>query len=137
MERLAVESAGEDLKIYREKDTGIYDAMNRAVAHASGRYFFFLNCGDYFEDETVLARVKSEIARAGERNQDVLYRNKRNYRKNVRYVVKHLELYDYVVGSEELTKLSCAAFENGKVERIITSAKNLEIDKILDGIRGE
>ena len=76
VERLAVESAGEDLKIYREKDTGIYDAMNRAVAHASGRYFFFLNCGDYFEDETVLARVKSEIARAGERKHvRILYGN--------------------------------------------------------------
>lgn len=64
VEWLAVERACENLKIYREKDTGIYDAMNRAVAHASGRYFFFLNCGDYFQDETVLARVKQEIEEA-------------------------------------------------------------------------
>lgn len=64
VERLAVESAGEKLKIFREKDTGIYDAMNRAVAHASGDYFFFLNCGDYFQEETVLAQVKDEIAGA-------------------------------------------------------------------------
>lgn len=62
VEWLAVREAGEKLRIFREKDTGIYDAMNRAVAHASGRYFFFLNCGDYFEDETVLAKVKNEIA---------------------------------------------------------------------------
>lgn len=52
---------GEDLKIFRERDEGIYDAMNRAVSRASGTYLFFLNCGDYFEDETVLARVRHHI----------------------------------------------------------------------------
>lgn len=76
VERLAVENAGENLKIYREKDTGIYDAMNRAVAHASGRYLFFLNCGDYFQDETVLAQVKKEIARTdGKKGPAVFYGN--------------------------------------------------------------
>lgn len=52
---------GEDLKIFRERDEGIYDAMNRAVSRASGAYLFFLNCGDYFEDETALARVRHFI----------------------------------------------------------------------------
>lgn len=52
---------GEDLKVFRERDEGIYDAMNRAVSRASGAYLFFLNCGDYFEDETVLARVRHYI----------------------------------------------------------------------------
>lgn len=52
---------GEDLKIFRERDEGIYDAMNRAVSRASGTYLFFLNCGDYFEDETALARVRHYI----------------------------------------------------------------------------
>lgn len=76
VERLAVENAGENLKIYREKDTGIYDAMNRAVVHASGRYLFFLNCGDYFQDETVLAQVKKEIAQTdGKKGPAVFYGN--------------------------------------------------------------
>lgn len=65
---------------------------------------------------------------------DILYRKKRRYRKNVGYVIRHLDRYDYVVGGGELEKLSCAAFESGKVKRIITQAKNLEIDKILDEI---
>lgn len=51
----------DDLKIFREQDAGIYDAMNRAVSRASGTYLFFLNCGDYFEDDTVLARVRHHI----------------------------------------------------------------------------
>lgn len=58
-------SAGADLKIFRERDEGIYDAMNRAVSHAAGKYLFFLNCGDYFADEGVLAAVKREIGKSG------------------------------------------------------------------------
>ncbi len=58
-------SAGGDLKLFRERDEGIYDAMNRAVSHAAGKYLFFLNCGDYFADEEVLARVKHEIEERG------------------------------------------------------------------------
>ena len=68
--------------------------------------------------------------------QDILYRKKRNYRKNVSYVVRHLELYDYVVGSDEIKKLTCPALEEGKVKRIITSAKVLEVDKILEDLEG-
>lgn len=33
---------GADLKLFRERDEGIYDAMNRAVSHAAGQYLFSL-----------------------------------------------------------------------------------------------
>lgn len=46
------------IKIYREKDSGIYDAMNQAVQYASGEYLFFLNCGDYLYQKDVLSQVK-------------------------------------------------------------------------------
>lgn len=58
-------TAGTDLKVFRERDEGIYDAMNRAVSHTEGKYLFFLNCGDYFADENVLAQVKREIEKHG------------------------------------------------------------------------
>ena len=61
VERLSAEA---DLKLFRERDEGIYDAMNRAVSHAAGKYLFFLNCGDYFADEEVLAAVKKEIEKS-------------------------------------------------------------------------
>lgn len=48
-------------RIYQEKDSGIYDAMNQAVKYASGEYILFLNCGDYFYQKDVLSRVKRLI----------------------------------------------------------------------------
>lgn len=45
-------------RIYREPDSGIYDAMNQAVKHATGEYILFLNCGDYFYQDDVLSKVK-------------------------------------------------------------------------------
>ncbi len=54
-------SQNDKVKLYQQKDTGIYDAMNQAVKYAGGEYLFFLNCGDYFYDETVLAAVKKSI----------------------------------------------------------------------------
>lgn len=40
-----------------EPDGGIYDAMNRALARATGDWLLFLNAADFFVDEHVLARV--------------------------------------------------------------------------------
>lgn len=53
------------VRVYRSRDTGIYDAMNQAVRYVRGDYVFFLNCGDRLYDEEVLARVKERILRLG------------------------------------------------------------------------
>lgn len=49
------------VRIYIEKDTGIYDAMNQAVDYATGKYVLFLNCGDSFYDRSVLARASDAL----------------------------------------------------------------------------
>lgn len=49
------------LRIFRERDGGIYEAMNQAVSHAEGDFVLFLNCGDFFPDERVLERTASYI----------------------------------------------------------------------------
>lgn len=51
----------EKIKIYSEKDAGIYDAMNRAVSYACGDYVIFMNCGDSFYDEKVLEKAAEFI----------------------------------------------------------------------------
>ena len=47
--------------IIEQKDTGIYDAMNQAIAASNGQYLIFMNCGDTFAHADVLRIVKQEI----------------------------------------------------------------------------
>lgn len=48
-----------------EPDGGIYDAMNKAVAMATGEWVVFMNAGDQFAADDVLSRVFSEKADGG------------------------------------------------------------------------
>lgn len=54
-------TAHPEIRIFREKDRGIYDAMNQAVKKAKGQYLQFLNCGDLFYDPRVLSRAAEAI----------------------------------------------------------------------------
>ena len=47
----------ENLKFISEPDTGIYNAMNKGIKMASGKYLLFLNSGDFLENDSVLENV--------------------------------------------------------------------------------
>lgn len=51
-----------------EPDRGVYNAMNKGIAHATGEYINFMNSGDMFATSTILEEIFSK-----ERIADVLY----------------------------------------------------------------
>ena len=52
-----------------EVDKGIYDAMNKGLAKATGEYVLFLNAGDEFASDNTLNTILNHISE----NPDVLY----------------------------------------------------------------
>lgn len=52
-----------------EKDSGVYNAMNKGILKATGDYVIFMNSGDFFYDENVLEKVQHHFAE----NIDILY----------------------------------------------------------------
>lgn len=58
-----------DTRILSEPDRGLYDAMNKGLRMARGKYILFLNAGDSFRGNDVLAKY-AERALAGD---DIIY----------------------------------------------------------------
>lgn len=54
---------------YSEPDKGLYDAMNKGLRHARGKYLIFLNAGDAFASEDTL----SAYAKGAENDPDIIY----------------------------------------------------------------
>ena len=91
------------LRIFSEPDNGLYDAMNKGIAWARGRYLIFLNAGDRFADDAVLARLAMLTAD----NPGVIYGQ-----------TQLVDAEGNVVGKRHLTapkKLTANSFLNGMV----------------------
>ena len=65
-------------KVISEKDAGLYDAMNKGQALASGRYLWFLNAGDEIFDESILRK----LLLAFETDRDIYYSDAMMVRDN-------------------------------------------------------
>ncbi|HEV7348037.1 glycosyltransferase family 2 protein [Telluribacter sp.] len=57
------------LRIQSEPDRGLYDAMNKGLEAATGKYLWFLNAGDEVHDEEVLQKLLAAL----ESKADVYY----------------------------------------------------------------
>lgn len=66
---LARAAANPRRQIFSEPDKGLYDAMNKGLHRARGRYLIFLNAGDSFTAYDTLERY----ARAAKGEPDVIY----------------------------------------------------------------
>ena len=91
------------LRVFSEPDKGLYDAMNKGIARACGRYLIFLNAGDAFADDAVLAR----LAQQATDNPGVIYGQ-----------TQLVDAARHVVGPRHLTapkRLTVDSFLNGMV----------------------
>jgi glycosyltransferase involved in cell wall biosynthesis len=50
------------ISLQSDNDQGVYDAMNRAIVKASGKYLLFLGSDDRLFDNNVLSNIHKEIA---------------------------------------------------------------------------
>ena len=101
--KIVRETSIASLRVFSEPDNGLYDAMNKGMARARGRYLIFLNAGDAFASDTVLAR----LAMLTEGNPGVVYGQ-----------TQLVDASREVVGKRHLTapkKLTASSFLNGMV----------------------
>lgn len=60
--------------VISEADRGIYDAMNKGIKVARGRYINFMNAGDRFYEKTTLAKVRTYLQATSRAHElDILY----------------------------------------------------------------
>lgn len=74
------------IKILSEKDHGLYDAMNRAIARANGDVIGILNSDDFYDDKNVLSKV-SELLNKDQSDclyGDLQYVDEQNVQKIIR-----------------------------------------------------
>lgn len=66
---IARTNGGNSLRILSERDRGLYDAMNKGLKMAKGKYVLFLNAGDAFHSADTLAAYGREAAKGA----DIIY----------------------------------------------------------------
>lgn len=64
---------GIEYVVNSEKDSGIYDAMNKGIEKATGEYICFLNAGDWFYNNEIVENVINKISASNK--PDLLYGN--------------------------------------------------------------
>jgi glycosyltransferase involved in cell wall biosynthesis len=62
-----------------EKDSGIYDAMNKGIKLSQGNYLLFLNAGDIFSSKNVIEKVIKVIE---QKNPSIIYGGANIYNAN-------------------------------------------------------
>ena len=61
-----------EIHVISEPDKGLYDAMNKGIARATGDYLCFLNAGDVFSSSLTLEKIAASVI-AGAQLPGVLY----------------------------------------------------------------
>lgn len=73
-----------------EPDNGVYQAMNKGIAQAKGKYLLFLNSGDHFFSNTVLAQYHHHLVA-----QQIIYFNLQVVEGATRFIKEYPEVLSF------------------------------------------
>lgn len=106
----------------REKDKYFGDAnFDVIVNYSTSDKILFHMCNAF--DGTKVYNFKSFDSER--------FKKEKKYRKYVNYISKRFSYYDYVIGTDEINKLSCAALKENKIKVIISNNPKLNFKKLL------
>ncbi|MEG1616803.1 MAG: glycosyltransferase family 2 protein [Bacteroidales bacterium] len=82
-----------------EKDEGIYQAMNKGIHLAEGKYCYFLNSGDYFTDANSLSRISPFLKEFEIIYGNVILEKGRSRKITKGFASDQISLFDFYTGT--------------------------------------
>jgi glycosyltransferase involved in cell wall biosynthesis len=105
-----------------EPDKGIYNAMNKGIAKATGEYLLFLNSGDHFMDSFSLQEVQKYLI-----NEDVIYFNINVIHNESSYVLENPSAMSFSYLHNNLPCHQCTFIHQSVFERVGYYDESLKI----------
>lgn len=81
-----------------EKDSGIYEAMNKGLKMAHGKYTLMLNSGDYLVDEHVIEKIMPELDGIDIVQGNIIENHDGKMSRNRGYGKSDIDLFDILKG---------------------------------------
>lgn len=118
-----LESQSEQIDYWvSEPDKGIYNAMNKGIAKATGEYLLFLNSGDHFFSNSVLQENHDKIA-----NYDLIYFNIQNMGENFSKIISYPAILRFSDLYFDILSHQATFFRKDLFDRVGLYDENLKI----------
>jgi glycosyltransferase involved in cell wall biosynthesis len=105
-----------------EPDTGIYNAMNKGIARATGEYLLFLNSGDHFIDANSLQKAQHQLL-----NEAIIYFNIEVRDNELSYVLENPATMSFFYLHNNLPCHQCTFIHQSVFERVGYYDESLKI----------